>query len=175
MSESQTHSDGSTPPPSDPAGPDGLTPLKRIQLAFWHAFTRYLEDRTELRPKQVRPRSALDFSTGHAGFNYATGAIVRDIQTRKSKDPSLYVMLYFTGPYAKSICEQLEKESASLEREVRQRLVWHYPHGDSSRVYIEEDMNFMDRRVWPSAFEWLLRNLKLFYKVFQPRLDRLDR
>jgi hypothetical protein len=54
-------------------------------------------------------------------------------------------------------------------------LLWYNPEDKQmARIHTRKPADVLDRATWPDQFEWLRKNVELFYKVFAPRVMKLD-
>jgi hypothetical protein len=145
-----------------------LTDTQRLQLEFWTAFHKLLQERgSKIRGTKPLPQHWNNFSIGRAKCRLAT-----NINTRARR---IGVYLVLKGPHAYSRFDRLRADSKAIEEEVGAHLEWLGEAGRrQGRINLNRnDTDPTDRARWPEQQEWLRENLELFYRVFAPRVEEL--
>jgi len=111
---------------------------------------------------------------GWPGMWLASITSLWDSETGKAA-PEMRVELYINGRNAKKQFAQLSEQREAIEREVGQQLLWYNPEEKQmARIYTRKPADVLDRATWPDQFEWLRKNVELFYRVFGPRVKALN-
>src|SRR5882724_6651812 len=155
---------------------EGISETRRIQLEFWTAFKKYMEETSKIRCQKPAPQHWMNHSIGRAGFWLASIASTWNSETHKLGG-EIRVELGMGDDNAKKYFAMLDAERHEIEREIGQPLIWHNPPETktrTSKIYVRQSSSFLDRSEWPRQHEWLRENLEKFYPVFAPRVKQLD-
>jgi hypothetical protein len=145
-----------------------LTDTKRLQLEFWTAFRRLLQERgSRIRGTKPLPQNWNNFAIGRSDIWLETFV--------NTRDKRIAVALAFGGPQARAHFDQLHQERPPIEAEVGQELDWHAEPGKKQcRVFLRwEETDPALRDKWPEQHEWLREKLELFHRVFAQRVKNL--
>jgi hypothetical protein len=145
-----------------------LSETKRLQVEFWTALRKYLEDRgSRLRGQRPLPQHWTNFAIGRSGF-----WLEAYINTR---DKRIAVALSLGGPNARTHFNQLTADKAAVEGELGRGLDWYAPPGyKQCRIFLRrENTDPAVRERWPEQQEWLRENLEAFQRVFTHRVKNL--
>jgi hypothetical protein len=150
-----------------------LTERRRVQLEFWTKFYEHMSAKSKLPCQSPGPRHWMNHNVGWPGMWLASVTSLWDSETGKM-GPEMRVELYMSDHNAKRYYAQLSKQREEVEREASQPLLWYNPEDKRMcRIYIRRSADVLDRATWQEQFEWLRKNLELFYKIFGPRVKAL--
>ncbi|MBM3330988.1 DUF4268 domain-containing protein [candidate division WOR-3 bacterium] len=152
----------------------GMTEYRRTQLEFWTKYREYMTSSKSRVPCQPpAARHWLNHNVGWPGMWLSSITSYWDSESGKA-GPEIRVDLYMSGSSAKRHFAQLNEQREDIERELGLQLVWYNPEDKQAcRIYTRRAADVMDRTTWPQQFEWLRKNVELFYKVFAPRVKKL--
>jgi hypothetical protein len=149
---------------------EGRDLIRKLQLEYWTAFRRYMEDhpgkvRARLKPQ---PHGSMAFAVGRVGFTIIT--------TINIKGKWISAWLLMGGPNAKPCFYLLHEEKEEIEKEFGEKLDWRERPGqvESHVVLVLEPADPSDRDDWPQQHGWLRDRLERFHAVFRPRVRQLD-
>jgi hypothetical protein len=155
-------------------GPGETTDHQRFQLGFWTAFKGYMEEKSSIKCAKPYPQGWMTHSMGRSGFYLASVISIWDSDTGTGK-PEMRVELTMDGVNAKHFFALLFAQKDDIERKIGQPLQWYNPENKKvARIYAKQATDFLDRAKWPGQFEWLLKNLETFHRVFGPLVKTLD-
>ena len=150
-----------------------LTAHQQLQLELWTAFKEYMtQHQSDIKCQKPLPQGWMWHPIGRAGIRLASITSIWDSDAGIG-DPEVRVELTLDDDNSDAYFEALRKQKVEIEQEVGQQLTWYASKGRTRRIYLRKKIEFRDRTKWPEAFEWLRRNLELFYKVFAPRVKAL--
>jgi hypothetical protein len=148
--------------------------VKQIQLEFWTAFKKYMEENSSIRCQKPSPQHWMNHSIGRSGLWLTSIASTWNSETHKA-GPEIRVEFTMGDDKAKMYFAFLEGQKADIEREIGRQLVWHNPsETKQSKIYVRQESNFQNRSAWPQQHEWLRGNLETFHRVFGSRIPQLD-
>jgi hypothetical protein len=151
-----------------------LTDARRLQLDFWTAFREYVLARTTtLKPYKPAPQHWQTFPIGRGGFRMHAIASLRDSVSEKFDAQELRAELALDSADSKRQFQILEKDKATIEKEMGEPLVWYSTDARQRRIYVRRPAELEDRKKWPEYHEWLLKKLETFHKVFAGRIREL--
>jgi hypothetical protein len=150
-----------------------LTERKRAQLEFWTKYSEYMSAKNKIPCQTPAPKHWLNHNVGWPGMWLASITSLWDSETGKT-GPEIRVELYMSGGNAKKHFAQLFEQREAIEHEVGQQLLWYNPEEKQmARIHTRKPADVLDRATWPDQFEWLRKNVELFYRVFAPRVKAL--
>ena len=149
---------------------DGGTPKKRVQVAFWSALKKRLdEQRSPIKSKKPQPQGWIQFSLGRAEFGLEA--------TLQSTEKWISVHLFMTGPDATEHFFLLERQRGEIQDELGLgELEWRELQGKkSSQVRLRrQDTDPMNQEDWSNQINWMVSTLEAFDRTFRPRIRVLD-
>lgn len=146
---------------------EGMTETKRLQLEFWTAFKKYMEEHSHLSCPKPLAQNWMNHAIGRTGFWLASVAPTYDSQA--------HVELVLGDQNSKQYFDILSGERAEIESEIAQPLTWqNRPEQKSAKLYVSRRIDIVNRSEWPQYFEWLRENLERFHRVFSPRVKQLS-
>lgn len=140
-------------------------PSKRQQgmAQFWEAFGAYLEEQgADYKAPEPLPRTARAWSLGRTG-----------VRLRVGYHGELRIAVHLTGRNHQVRMKQLLLERDAIERELGFGLVWIDHRRDSSSARVAKNIDVLEKANWPTAFPWILDQMKKLDAVFRPRLSNL--
>lgn len=146
-----------------------LTDTKQLQLEYWEALRRLMEDRGGLvRPTKPLPQHWQSFSIGRSHFHINAFA--------NTRDKRIGVQLILSGEDAKPHFFLLREDRSVIEGECGEALDWRELEGKKeSHVNLYwRDCDPTDRAKWAEQHEWLYAKLQLFHRTFSQRAKQLD-
>ena len=147
----------------------GLTPAKRLYLEYWTAFRDLLEERNGLvNPVKPLAQSEMHFGVGRSGFHITVLASVRG--------EWVCVRLVLNHQDAKIHFRLLERDKVDIEKAFGAELGWEEKPGFKEKHIrrLLYGANLEDHQDWNRQHRWLYEQLETFYRVFSPRVERLD-
>jgi hypothetical protein len=146
-----------------------LTGSQQLWLDYWTAMMEVVK----AAPSQIRPRKPLAqgwhiVSIGRSGF-----VLVAETSLKEQR---IGVQLALDSADAKAHFQLLLAQRAEIEADLGTSLEWReLPDKKTSRIMLRKgDTNIENEEDWPAQHEWLLNSLNEFYRVFAPRVKRLD-
>jgi uncharacterized protein DUF4268 len=153
---------------------EGRSEVKQIQLEFWTAFKKYMEENSSIRCQKPSPQHWMNHSIGRSGLWLTSIASTWNSETHKA-GPEIRVEFTMGDDNAKMYFAFLGGQKADIEREIGRQLVWHNPlETKQSRIYVRQASNFQNRSEWVQQHEWLRNNLETFHRVFGSRIPQLE-
>ena len=150
------------------ADSDTATPKKRVQMAFWSALMKRLdEQQSPVKPKKPQLQGWMQFSIGRSEFGLEA--------TLQSTGKWISVALFMTGPNATAHYWLLEGQRGEIEDELGE-VEWRELEGKkSSQVRLRQtNTDPMNEDDWPNQLDWMASTLEAFNKTFRPRIKVLD-
>jgi hypothetical protein len=150
------------------------TPHKQLQLEFWTAFREHLVANTKLKPHRAAPQHWLVLPIGRSGCQLSAIVSAWNSVSESYGNPEIRAELGLTSPDAKQQFALLEQRKAEFQKAIDLPLFWHNPpERKQCRIYVRTEIDFTDRRTWPSCFAWLESYLKQFEQLFGPTIKSL--
>lgn len=146
-----------------------LSETKLLQLEYWTAFREYLHRHSKIiKPQKALPQHWVNYAVGKAGFVL--------ISVANKKDCRIAVHLVMNDSKAKKYFNELYKDKDEIEKEANMSFDWReLPQNKESHIVVKwEDVNPADKNDWDNQHQWLKENLEIFYKVFSPRIKKLN-
>ena len=146
-----------------------LSDTKQLQVEFWAAFRKYLEDRGSfIKATKPLPQHWMNIAIGRSGTKLQAFVNV--------KDGRIAVGLKLYDQWAKSYFRQLLPQRGTIEVEMGVALEWfENPENKESSILLRRHgIALRDRSQWPDLHEWLRDKLERFHTVFAPRVKDLD-
>jgi hypothetical protein len=146
-----------------------LTETQKLQLDYWTAFRKYMEEHPgNVRPTTPLPQNWMGFSAGRSGFTIGTKINIQGNW--------ISALLGIGGPNAKPYFYLLHEEKEEIEKEFGEQLDWRELPGkvESHIVLVLKPADPRDRHDWPRQHAWLRDRLERFHAVFRPRVRQLD-
>jgi hypothetical protein len=147
---------------------------KQFQLRLWTAFKAYMEDQDSfVRCQKPLPQHWTNHAIGRSGVHLCS--IVSTANSVKdAKGPEIRVELYMDGPGAKQEFAALERQKVALEEALGFPLTWRNPENKAMcRLYVRQDADFLNERLWPQHFKWLKEKLETMHRVFAPAVKQV--
>jgi hypothetical protein len=152
----------------------GLSETRQLQLDFWTGFASYARGNAE-RIKPIRPSAyhCMRIGVGHrAGYLLAV-ASMWDSTSSSYDQQELRTELVLSSQDAKTVFAALAAQKSVIEADLGP-LVWHNPESARMcRIQSRLQVDLTDRAKWPEYFDWLVKHLDEFHRVFAPRLRLL--
>lgn len=147
-----------------------LTETKKLQLEYWTEFHNALVERKGIvKPHRPRPQQWMNFALGsskvhlNATINTQKGWIRASIICKGSSETA---KVYFS---------LLKKDKESIQSEFASPLNWEeLPNRKECRISIRHDVDPTKRQDWTNQHLWLAENLETLYKIFSPRVKKID-
>lgn len=151
-----------------------LTENRQLQLAFWTAYRADLEQHSHIQSQKPQPQNWLVHTIGRSGFSLLSVASFYDSERGVWEGGELRVELVVNHRDAKAYFSQLEKERATIEKDLGVPVTWHNPQETrQAKVWVRRAADIRNQAEWPEYFGWLKSNLELFHKVFAERVRNL--
>ena len=147
---------------------DAATPKKRVQIAFWSALMKRLdEQRSPVKSKKPQLQGWIQFSIGRSEFGLEA--------TLQSTGKWISVHLFMTGSNATAHYRLLERQREQIKDELGD-LEWRALQGKkSSQIRLRRtNTDPMNQEDWPNQLDWMVSTLEAFDKTFRPRIKALD-
>jgi hypothetical protein len=148
---------------------DGGSELDLLKLQFWTEFREYLESHnSSLKSQKPSIDHWKSFAIGRSNFQLIAAVGMRD--------GYLSISMVMTGPDAKAHFHLLEREREQIDAVLGPNLQWReLPNNKQSDVLLfERPVEPTDPNKWPIYFAWFHQKLEAFYKVFAPRVKKLN-
>jgi hypothetical protein len=149
--------------------PGELTPTKQMQLDYWRSLKSHLEQNSRvISPRKPRAQHWANFAVGRSGAQLTA-------RMHSQKHLLTVEVVMYEAQESEALFHLLEEEKEQIEAEVGQSLDW-LPKPEKQRCAIsaEWSANPADRDDWPQQHARITDMLETFYRVFSPRLKRLD-
>lgn len=143
-------------------GGNKLTETKLKQLDFWTKFKSYAQEKTKIPLQTPRPHHWFDISIGSSDAH-----IGLTINTRERR---LGCEIYI--PNNKELFEKLKKEKDEIEKELKLKTEWRESNIACRIITYRGKFNIDDDLRMEEHFEWLLRTVLSFRRVFGVRIKR---
>lgn len=153
-----------------------LTETKQLQLEYWVAFTKFLEDRgSSLKPTTPRPRPYMTMSFTRPGFYLVATASSWNEETNSYAVGEVRAEISFNHRDAKAHFIGLQTARGAIEEELGEALNWHGPaEAKSCSIYLRQTADITDRSRWPAQHLWLQAKLESLQRTFGPRIRSLS-
>lgn len=147
--------------------PASLTDTKKLQLEFWHALNKRLNEHKFLRSRKPRAQHWTTFSIGRSGMHL--GALFN------TKDSRISVELYLGDENANAYFDELNLSRQKIDQNIGVELEWlPLPESRACRIIAHEAAgNIRDREKWPILLEWLVKTLERMHTELAPRVKEL--
>jgi hypothetical protein len=146
-----------------------LGPARQQQLAYWTAFTEWLNN-------QDTPFQDKKPPTGH-WLRLRIGTSRGFIALTALRSGQLGVELYLRGATATVVYEALDAQRAAIEAELGDigELDWQpLPEKTACRIAVYRNIHTLqDETKWPDAFSWMLERAVKFRDAFAERLKEV--
>jgi hypothetical protein len=147
-----------------------LTETKKLQLEYWTGFHNALVERKSIvKPHRPRPQQWMNFALGsskvhlNATINTQKGWIRASIICKGSSETA---KVYFS---------LLKKDKEAIQSEFASPLNWEeLPNRKECRISIRHDVDPTKRKDWPNQHLWLAEKIETLYKIFSPRVKKID-
>ncbi len=136
---------------------------------YWANFVDYMKkEQTPLKLKKPKHTPWYTFSIGKGGFWFATL-----MQTRNKR---IGVELCIYQPITnKSFFSQLQDNKKQIEEEIGFSLEWHKnPDKNTAKIQIWKNVDYSNQEDWNKQYKWLKEKIEAFYKIFCPRIIKLN-
>lgn len=148
-----------------------ISETNQLHLEYWTEFKNYLEENgqiSSLNPRTPRPEHWYDFAIGRSGFHLSALTGMRD--------GFICLQLVMTDNDAKAYYHLLHTEKERIESELGIELDWReLPDKKRSDISIyRRNITPDNPSNWADYHQWLLNKLEAFYRVFAPRIQKLD-
>jgi len=153
----------------------GVSEHKQLQLRFWTAFKKYMEDKGSfVRCQKPLPQHWTNHAIGRSGVHLNSIVSTWNSETNV-KGSEIRAQLYIDGPDAKQEFAALEKQKVTIEKSLGFPLAWHNPANKvMCRLSTRKDADFLNEALWLQQFEWLRERLETMHKVFAPIMKTLQ-
>jgi hypothetical protein len=147
---------------------------KQLQRRFWTGFRDYLDAHGgPVRPTQPMLQHWMNHALGRSGTRLSSCLSLSNSRTGGAS-PEIRAEVGLHGRDARPHFAELETQREEIERSLGFPLVWHAPEGKKQcRIFVQQDADFTDERLWPEQFEWLRTRLDAMHRVFAPLARRL--
>lgn len=144
---------------------------KQLQLAFWTAFRKFMEDsKSPVKCQKPGPQHWMNHPIGKVGFHLAS--IISTGKGNASGVPEVRVELIIDGK-PRYLAMMAYREE--VEKKLGETLCWHSPEEkNSSRVYVQKNGDFTVEANWPELQSWIKTELEKFFVVFAPIIKAMD-
>ena len=144
-----------------------LTPTRSLQLAFWSALRKRLEETdSPIHVRKPRAQNWMGFSIGRAGFTLGGWL--------NSRDKWIAVYLDIYPPHVTPYFRLLEQQRKEIEQELG-KLEWRpLPGQKSSMIRLRENADLVQEEDWPNQLDWMVSMLERFDQTFRSRVKSLD-
>lgn len=152
-----------------PAGDGELSETKLLQREYWAALGQHMKDqKSVVKPQKPLPQHWANFALGRSYF-----WILAAVNTQKKQ---IWVAVVCGGPDGKAHFHILKEDKQQIEKEVEFPLEWQeLPGKKESRIEIRrKDIDPMNQSGWSQQHEWIAERLEALYRVFSPRVKKLD-
>jgi hypothetical protein len=142
------------------------TPEKRLLLEYWTDFVEFLhEHESSLKIRDPRPLNYMSFPIGRTDMFLSTQAY--------PKNNKIGVQIYLKGGdgRAKDHFELLQDERNAIENTIGSKLEWNDSRKKERSIELfKNNVDVQNRANWPEQYQWLYKELELFYKAFAERV-----
>ena len=147
-----------------------LTETKKLQLEYWTEFHNALVERTGIvKPHSPRPQQWMNFALGSSKVHLRA-----TINTQKGWIRASIICKGGSGT-AKVYFSLLKKDKEAIQSEFAGPLNWEeLPNRKECRISIRHDVDPTKRQDWPNQHLWLAEKLETLYKIFSPRVKKID-
>jgi hypothetical protein len=145
---------------------------KQLQLRFWTAFRKYMEDaKSTVGCQKASPQHWMTHSIGKYGFHLAS--IISSGKGNAGGDgPELRVEFIMRGQKRFKAVEEFKSE---IENQLGMDLEWYNPSGNiQCKIIVRKPDDFSVEDAWPEQQKWLKDTLEKFKKTFVPIIMKLD-
>ncbi|MHC4276838.1 MAG: DUF4268 domain-containing protein [Planctomycetota bacterium] len=156
--------------------PEGRTPAKQTQLAFWTAFKDYMDSQGGLvHCTKPLPQNWLNHSIGRSGFMLLSIASTVNSEDKSFDCGEIRAELCITHKDAKEYYALLENQREEIDKEIGGSPTWYQVEGTRNRrVYVRSPADINDTDKWPEYHKWLREKLETLHKVFAGRVKALS-
>ena len=135
-----------------------LTETKVKQLDFWNQLKEFArKNNSNIRFQKSYGQHWMNISVGSSMAHLALIANFRD----RIAGIELYI------PNNKQLYKHLFGNKTEIESELSENLEWmELPEKKASRIKINIEGNFEDEKKWENYFEWMIKEVEKFKKVF---------
>lgn len=143
-----------------------LTPEKQLLMDYWRGLIELLREKeSTLKSDKPKPFDHLSFAIG----NWETLSALSIIKKNK-----IGVQVYLKGSNAKTLFEQLQRDTNSIEKTIGDKLEWNDLRPKERSIDLFKlNIDIRNRENWPDQHEWLYEKLEAFYKAFGERIKEL--
>ncbi len=146
----------------------GLTPTERGYLEYWAGLRDLLEQHNDvIAPRKPSPENWVSFAIGRSGFQIVARA--------NATEKWINVHLMLNDQDADSYFYLLKRDRVDIEKGIGAELKWRENPGRIEK-HIElflYNTNPGNRQDWARQHQWLSEQLKIFHRVFSPRVKAL--
>lgn len=144
-----------------------LTPEKQLLLDYWRGLVELLREKeSTLKSDKPKPLDHLSFAIG----NWETLSALSIIKKNK-----IGVQVYLKGSNAKTLFEQLQRDTNSIEKIIGEKLEWNDLRPKERSIDLFKiNIDIRNRENWPDQHEWLYKKLEAFYEAFGERIKELS-
>lgn len=154
-----------------------LSPTRQLQLEYWTAFSRFMEERNAtLRTQKPQPAQWTNLALGRSGIHLTAIASTTNPDEAEAATGEIRAEVYVEHPqHAKAWFAQLKADAAAIEREMGEPLHWHDPpNARACRIFVRRGADIDNRGDWPAQHAWLKEKLETLARVFGPRARLLS-
>lgn len=143
---------------------------KQLQLRFWTAFRKYMEDtKSPVGCQKASPQHWLTHSIGKSGFHLSS---IISSGKGSVEGPELRVELVVNG---QKRFQALEAHKEEIQKQLGYELQWYNPpEVKNCKIFLRKTADFSDENDWPQQQAWLRQTLEKFQAVFVPIIKGLD-
>lgn len=145
----------------------GFTETKALYLELWNAFRDHLKSAgSMLSQRKARAQHWYTLAIGRSKFQISL--------TASTMHKRLGCEIYIRGSNAKQAFKLLQRDKEAIEK-ITGPLDWQeLPDGKDCRIVLyRQDVDVLNRQVWPDAFKWLHSTADIFQKAFAQRIKAL--
>ncbi len=145
-----------------------LSDLQVVQRKYWTAF-HHLLNTTEggvSGQRKARPENWMSYSVGRGGFSL--------LVSRNNQKQRIRASLYLSEENAKEFFALLRRDKDAIERELDTPLNWRKMRKECEIASYLDHVDPDDESDWPKQHEWLAKQINDMYRVFAPRIKKLN-
>lgn len=144
---------------------------KQLQLQFWTAFRKYLEDqKSPVKCQKASPRHWLTHTIGKVGFHLSS--VISSGKVNGKGGPEIRAEVIIDGH---DRFQALAAFREQIETQMGEKLIWHDPPNKTMcRIYLRKPADFLEEKNWPEQQAWLRDKLEIMQKVIVPVIISLD-
>ena len=149
---------------------ESLTEMRKLQLEYWTEFHNALVvSKGIVKPHRPRPQQWMNFALGSSKVHLNATINTQKAWIRAS------IICKGSSEMAKAYFSLLKKDEKTIESELASPLNWEeLPNRKECRISIRNDVDPTKRQDWPNQHLWLAEKLEILYKIFSPRVKKID-